>query len=454
VLSPKIYLARVLTKLNAVFGRGQVVTVAVIVLVALLASLAALMFIDSAAPTRLTIASGPKGSVFQKNAERYRQILAREGVKVTVLPTDGSIDNLHRLNDPNGKVDVGFVLSGESANVDTGKLVSLGSVSYQPLMVFYRGAPKTLLSEFKGMRLDIGQEGSGTHTLALQLLKLNGIAPGGPTTLVNSLPGDAVQALLHNRIDAIFVMGDSASTDMLRELLHAPDIHLLSFAQAEGYVRRIHDLNKLQLPRGAIDFGQDIPPQDTWLIGPTVDLVARNGLHPALSDLLLDAAREVHGSPGIFKKRGDFPTPQEHEIRLSPDASRYYSSGKSFLYRTFPFWLAGLVARALAVIVPAALVLIPALKMAPALYRWRMQSNIHRWYRVLLDLESEAFKHADDAERLEELLRHLDRIEAAVSKQVVPAAFGDLLYGLRGHIVFVRERLVSRHAVAASPEME
>jgi TRAP-type uncharacterized transport system substrate-binding protein len=441
---PKIVFARAQAKLNALFGRGLVLSVALIVALGLALALGSALFVNSAAPTTITVAGGPKGSVFQRTAEKYRAILAREGVTVRILPSQGSIDNLHKLSDRRVAVDVGFVLGGELGSTDTTRLMSLGSVSYQPLMIFYRGAPKTLLSEFKGKRLDIGVEGSGTRLLALALLKLNGIEPGGDTVFIGAEQGDSVQALLDGSLDAIFVMGDSTSTDLMRRLLHTPDIHLFSFAQADGYARRVAYLSKLTLPRGALDFGRDIPPQDTSLVGPTVELIARDSLHPALSDLLLDAARQVHGAPGIFKTRGEFPTAVEHEIPISPDATRYYASGKSFLYRTFPFWLAGLVARALAVVVPFALFLIPALKMAPALYRWRIESSIHRWYRVLLDLESEAARHADDAQRQGELLRHLAHIEHTVSKLVVPAAFGDLLYALRGHIAFVRAHLLAR----------
>jgi len=155
----------------------------------------------------------------------------------------------------------------------------------------------------------------------------------------------------------------------------------------------------------------------------------------------------VHSTPGLFKKRGEFPVPQEHEFRISPDAVRFYTSGKSFLYRTFPFWIASLISRLLAVILPVALLLIPALKAAPAIYRWRIESRIHRWYRALLELERDAFKPSVDPKRREELLKHLDHIEHTVSKIKVPASFGDLFYGLRGNIGFVRERILCQHPV-------
>lgn len=441
--TPKIYVSRLLAKLTALFGRGMVVSVSIVLFIGLVASAAIFLFLNSAAPTSITIASGPPGSSFQHNAEKYKSILARAGVTMKILPSEGSVDNLKKLSNPKAAVDVGFVLGGEVNGANIDNLFSLGSISYQPLMIFYRGAEKKLLSDFKGLRLDIGPDGSGTHSLALTLLKANGVEPNDGTFFVDSLTGDSARALLDNHIDAIFVTGDSASTDVMRELLHTTGIHLFSFTQADAYTRRITYLNKLQLPKGALDFGKDIPAEDTYLIGPTVELIARGKLHPALSDLLIEAAQEVHGTPGIFKTRGEFPVPQEHEFPLSPDATRYYKSGKSYLYRTFPFAIASLIARLLEVIVPVALLLIPALRTVPAIYRWQVEYRINRWYRGLLDLERQAFKHWADLEKREDLVRRLGQIENSVSKIVVPAKFGSQFYGLREHIGFVRSILQS-----------
>ncbi|MHB1099773.1 MAG: TAXI family TRAP transporter solute-binding subunit [Burkholderiales bacterium] len=437
MMTPKVLLARALAKVDALFGRGLVLSMGSILIVGLLASLAALLFMNSATPDIITITSGPKGSIFQKTAEKYRKLLAEEGVTVKIVPSEGSMDNLEKLSDPRIHVDVGFVLGGEAREKDIDNLVSLGSISYQPLMIFYRGKSRSLLSEFRGSRLDIGEEGSGTRSLAQVLLKANGFEQNDGTIYADIPAGDSVRALLENRIDAIFLMGDSTSTVVMRKLLHTPGIHLFNFVQADGYTRRIKYLNKLELPRGSLDLGRDIPDEDLYLIGPTVELVARKNLHPALSDLLLEAAREVNGKAGLFKKPGEFPSPLEHEFRISQDALRYYASGKSFLYRTFPFWMASYIARALAVILPVALLLIPALKITPTVYRWRIESRIYRWYRALLEVEREA---ADPLKR-EEALRNLDRIEHAVSNITVPASSGNLFYELRGHIGFVRERL-------------
>jgi hypothetical protein len=174
-------------------------------------------------------------------------------------------------------------------------------------------------------------------------------------------------------------------------------------------------------------------------------LIARDDLHPALSDFLIDAVKQVHGNAGFFKKRGEFPVLLEHEFKISPDATRYYASGKSYLYRTFPFWLARLINRAVLAIVPVILVLIPGLKIVPGIYRWRMQGRIYRWYRELLELERNAFEGNLDASARDALLQKLQSIEESVKTIRVPATFADLFYGLREHIVFVRERLIAEH---------
>ena len=451
--APDNILSRLITRLDTLFGRGLVLSMGAVVAIGLTVSLGVFIFFNSAAPSSLTISSGPEGSSFSRNAEKYKKILAREGVTLKILPSEGSTENLKRLSDPKGAVDVGFVLGGEVTGTNVDHLMSLGSINYQPLMIFYQGEARQLLSEFKGARLDIGAEGSGTRHLALALLKANGVEAKGESSFIEVDSKDLVTALQEKTIDAIFVMGDSTSSDVLRKLLRTPDVRLFDVSQADAYTRRISYLSKLVLPRGSLDFGRNIPQEDVRLIGPTVELVARDSLHPALSDLLLEAAREVHSGPGLFRKRGEFPAPLEHEFRLSPDATRYYASGKTFLYRTFPFWVASLIARGLAVLVPIALLLIPGIKIAPVIYRWRIETRIHRWYKALLDLEREAHM-SSNPNRRSELLQRLAEIEASVNRIVVPASFGDLFYGLRGHVNFVRGSLTGEPAAVAQADQD
>jgi NMT1-like family len=417
----------------------------IVILTAIVAGLA-FWLVNPAPPNTITIAAGPTGSVFWTTAEAYQAILARNGIKAKLLATDGSLDNLKRLADPKQKVDVGFVQGGVSEGVPLDSLMSLGSISYVPLAVFYVGKkPITVLSELAGKRVAIGPQGSGTHLLALALLKSNGIVPGGATTLLDSSGDEAAAGLANGTLDAAFLMGDSATPPTLSKLIRTPGIRLMDFSQATAYTRRFTYLNELQLPKGVFDFGRNLPSHTLHLIAPTTELVARDSLHPALSDLLIDAAQQVNGKANLLQRAGEFPAPLAHEFRVSDDAARYYKSGKSFLYRNLPFWLASLADRMLVILVPIVVLLVPGARLVPAVYSWRIKSRIYRWYGALIGLERGIFSESDEHSHAE-LLKQLDHIEAGVNRMKVPLAFADQFYVLREHIGFVRMRLIEREA--------
>ncbi|KAF0154925.1 MAG: hypothetical protein FD159_2404 [Syntrophaceae bacterium] len=423
------------------FGMGRTASIAGMILVTLVIIFACFWFFHTAPPKTITMTSGEKGSAYYSVAGKYAKILARDGVKLVILPSAGSAENLQRLVDPAFKVDIGFVQAGLAKGQNIDKLVSLGSVSYQPLLVFHRlPQPVEVLSQLTGKRIAIGQEGTGTRKLALSLLSVNGIEPGGATTLLDAEGEEAAAALVAGKADAIFLTADSASSQTMRTLFRAPGVGLVNFAQADAYVRRIGYLNKLTIPKGAMEFGNNVPAQDVTLVSPTVELIARDNLHPALSDLLLAAAIEIHGRAALFQNRGDFPAPLENEFKISDDAKRFYKSGKSFFYRYLPFWMASLINRILVVFVPLIIILIPGMKSIPALFRWRMQLRINRWYRLLLLVEQNTIKQ-EKIENQDWLNQRLDEIESEVNKMKVPASYGEQFYMLRTHINFVRNKL-------------
>jgi TRAP-type uncharacterized transport system substrate-binding protein len=443
---------RVPLKLPTVSWRDFGETLTPILVLAAAALLLTLHFVQPAPPHTLTMSSGPAGSNFEAIAERYQKILARSRVTLKILPSEGSLDNLNRLADAKSGVDIALVQAGIPGNGDNSEVVSLGAVFYQPLTIFYRN-PKPLarLSEMSSQRIAIGPQGSGTQFLALALLKGNEIVPGGPTTLL-SLEGDAAKAaLLAHKVDAIFLSGDSASPATIRAMLHAEGIRLFDFDQADAYVRRFPYLNKLQVPAGAFDLGENLPPTPINMLAPTVELLAHSGLHPALCDLLIEAAFEVHGHASVLQSAGQFPSPASVTFPLSDEAARYYKTGnKSFVYRYLPFWLASLLNRTLVVLVPLVVVVIPGLRFLPQLYNWRVNSRIHRRYGALMALERETLGEVSD-ERRAELLEELDEIETSVITSKVPASHAGQLYVLREHMEIVRTRLM-RHAPPAGAQ--
>ncbi|HEY1999500.1 TAXI family TRAP transporter solute-binding subunit [Paraburkholderia sp.] len=431
---------RLVARFVAISWRDLAVSFGPIVLIAAAAIWVAVRLIQPAPPSTLTLSAGPEGSSFWNAAQKYKAILARNRITLNVLTSEGSAENLKRLADPHGNVDVAFVQDGIAPGQNKDGLMSLGSVAYVPLAIFYHGPTVTRLSEFKGQRLAIGAEGSGTRELALALLKANGIEPGGATKLLPLSGDDAAEALVSGKVDAAFLAGDSAQPPVMGKLYRTPNVQLYNFTQAEAYARRFPYLTAIHLPMGAFDLGKNLPSEPIQMVAPTEELVARTSLHPALSDLLIEAAREVHGKANVMQQAGEFPAPLAHDFPISDDAARYYKSGKSFLYRILPFWIASLADRLLVVVVPLIVLLVPALRLVPALYAWRVKSRIYRWYGALIAIERGALSETSAEER-QALIERLDAIEESVNGLKMPLAYADQFYVLREHIGFVRERL-------------
>jgi len=402
----------------------------------------AYQFVEPAPPKHIVITTGSESGAYYQFANRYAAILAKNGITLEVKTSAGSLENIERLK--NDEAQIGFVQGGvvppkedPDAEDDSG-LLSLGSLFYEPVWVFYRGEKKLdRLTELRGKRIAIGQEGSGVRQLAQQLLVANEIPLGRNLVPVAGLK--AAEELQQGRIDAAFIIA-AESAPVVQVLLRSPGVRLMSFAQANAYQRRFPFLTRLTLPQGVADLVRDYPPEDIKVLAPTANLIIRDDLHPALQTLLLQALSDVHGKSGFFQDAGEFPSYKDQMLPLSPDAARYFKSGSPFLQRYLPFWLAVLIDRLIVLLVPIIALLIPLLKIAPAIYTWRVRSKIFRIYGELKFLEEDIKQHSD-IERASEYRLRLDTLEDEASQLHVPLGFTDLVYTLREHVNLVRQAL-------------
>ncbi len=408
-------------------------------LLAVVGFVVAYQFVDPAPPTHIVIGTGAPDGAYYQFGRRYREILAREGVDLTVRATAGSAENYSLLEATPPEVDVAFAQTGTEGLAISGELVSLGSLYREPLWVFHRsGVSLGRLSDLHGKRVGVGEEGSGTHAIAMRLLADNGLTD--ETTKFLPLGGNsAADALMGNRVDAVLMVASPESSSV-ETLLHAEGVNLMSFERAEGYARIYQYLSIVTLPEGAIDLEANIPPADVTLLAPMANLVVREDFHPALIDLLLLAAAEVHGDGGLFAERGVFPSPKHVGFPLSSEAERHFEFGPPFLLRYLPFWAATLVDRLKVLLLPLVALLFPLMRVMPPMYRWRVRSKIYRWYGELEDV-SRVAQQGEAREKVRQQLAELDRIEEEVAKVSVPLSYRDELYDLRVHIDLVRKNL-------------
>lgn len=418
--------------------------------VLLAAALLALAYwwLDPTPPKHVVLATGVDQGAYSEFGKRYAALLAKHGIRVELRATQGAAENLALLRDAQSGVDLAFVQGGADVergagdNPDAG-LRSLGSMFYEPVWLFYRSdsaqrllkAPQLAsLTQLAGWRVNIGPPGSGGPNLTRRLLDANRI-DSASITLLQQPQTPAVADLLEGRLDAIVLVSAPESL-MVQMLLQTPGVQLFDFAQADAYTRRFVFLAAVTLPRGVVDLARDLPATDVHMVAPTATLVVRESLHPALEQLFVQAAQQVHGEPGWFQRKGDFPNAHDGERELASEAQRYYRNGVPWLQRYLPFWLANLIDRMWLALLSIVAVLIPLARVVPPLIDLRIRSRVFRWYGRLRDIEQAAGVRPVAA-----LLSELDHIESRIAQVQVPLSYTDELYALKSHIQFVRRRL-------------
>ncbi|MGQ0655857.1 MAG: TAXI family TRAP transporter solute-binding subunit [Betaproteobacteria bacterium] len=423
----------------------------------------AYFLLDPQPPKRVVLLTGPERSAYEEFGQRYVAELKRHGIAVELRPTNGASENLRLLRNPKERADLAFIQGGAGERINLAQqrkkdienaleLESLGSLFYEPVWLFYREASIKKISRdgllpsipaLRGLRVNVGGRGSGAPGVTSRILTANQVEREElkRTTLPDS---EAVVKLLEGELDAM-VMVTAPESLYVQMLLRTPGIRLYEFVHAEAYARRHAYISPVVLPRGVAHLSLDVPPRDLQLIAPTTSLVAREGTHPALVQLFVQAAARIHSAPGWIARAGTFPTGAKSEFPLADEAERFYRAGAPLLQRYMPFWLANLVDRMWVALFSIIAALIPLSRLLPPLYRFRVRSRVFRWYRNLRSIED----RLDDGDASpQELLAELDKIETRTARIQVPLAYADELYSLRSHIDLVRARL--QHALQTS----
>ncbi|MBC3936929.1 TAXI family TRAP transporter solute-binding subunit [Undibacterium rugosum] len=402
--------------------------------------------VDPAPPRVIDMSTGPANSAYARFAQLYAQELAKNKITLRLQTSEGSQENFDRIRSPDSQIEVGFVRSG-STDPDSAQeqgLISLGSLFYEPIWVFYHSRQElSNLSQFKGKRINLGAEGNGIGRIFRQILAANHLQEAD-VQIQRSPDQDAADALLRGDTD-VLVLSAGSDSPLVQRLMQSSGIRLFDFVQAEAYTRRFPYLSQVTLARGMIDIGKDIPARDYHLISPTVTLVAHESLHPALIALLLQAAQKIHSRADWLSHRAEFPSDRYTEIPVSADAEKFYQHGIPVLQRYLPFWIANFIERMWFVIVALGALLLPLSKIIPPLYVWRIRSRVYRWYGQLRLVEQvmDELPASGRTQLLQQQLSRLDEIEDKVNRISIPLSYAEELYGLRSHIDFVRKRILS-----------
>ena len=402
-------------------------------------------FVPPPPPDKIKIATGREGGAYYNAALQYKKALEELDIELEIVPTAGSVAAIKAL--ANNQVDFAFVQGGVAKNikgVDKSDLVSVASVFYEPLWVFHQTSmPVQYLSDLRGKRIAVGEEGSGTRPLAVHRLKDNGVTAEN-STFYNISSSKAVELLKTGEVDAAFFVS-SANADWMADLLSTPNVELMHFSRYEAYAKRYHHLNHVTIYQGSLNLADNLPGKDTTLISVTAGLLTHKDEHSGLIRILLHVLKPIHENGSLLDPPKTFPSAQYLEIPLHHSAKYFLTHGSSWLEGLFPIAVAVQLERLSIMLIPLLTLLLPLMKGAFPLYRWTIRFKIYRWYETLRKIDQDIIDQDIDTldlEVIDDEIKNLSNLRRELVEQVsVPLSYMSEFYTLRVHINLVLQHL-------------
>lgn len=127
-----------------------------------------IFYINPIPPKQAFLATGQMGSSYQLLSKQFDQFFSGRGIDLTLVDTISLNEGLEKLRDTKSPVNAAFVTSGSANQKNFPDLVSLGSIQYSPIWVFYRGAEvikDNPIDHFGKLRISIGMPNTTTQNI-------------------------------------------------------------------------------------------------------------------------------------------------------------------------------------------------------------------------------------------------------------------------------------------------
>ncbi len=398
-------------------------------------------------PNQMMIGTGPTGGMYQEYGMKYARALEAQRVKVTLVETAGTGENLKRLVASSGGVHAAFVQGGyahgetNKSSVET--LETVAQIDIEPVLLLSRIKNLDSLEMLRGLRVAIGPVGSGSRVVALRLLEQVRMEPKDLITSETPVLESAV-ALRDGKLDAILFVA-SPSAPAIRALLQIPGIHLTSLKRSSALIERMPYLEARFISAGALNPATNQPPQDIYMLATTASLVVRDDLHPMVKRAFADAALQLHSGAGPLHRPGEFPHLKRLEFPSSVHARDVLRSGLPWLESSLGMHWAQWAYRLLLVGLPLALIASILSRLMPGYLRWLMESNINRWYGELKYIENDLKSKKLGGLEMARFRSRLREIETKVTQVDAPRSFMQRMYLLKQHVQFVKNQLTSSY---------
>jgi TRAP-type uncharacterized transport system substrate-binding protein len=418
--------------------------------------IAGLIWLDPFPPRQLNVASGRPGGDYAQTIDTINAGFREAGIRAHNIYTMGSIDNARLLKEPDSAVNAALIQGGAINHASTNGLVSLGSLAYEPLWIFYNSNRITTIEDFDDLirwRVGVGPEGGGTHPVLADALALNNLSIKNSGHFINGSYDDNLNDFEQGKLDVLVMVANIQDVNIQR-LFKMPNARLAQIRHVEAYTKNLPYLEVVSIPAESIDIARNIPAREIKLLATTTQMVVNEAMHPDLQMLMLITIKDVlrqRQNNLFFAPSGKFPDYIDTSIPESPVAKRFYDYGTPIVWRYLPPWLAGIVDRIWILFLGAFAVLYPLSKIRLRLRCARFElAQLDRYERILA--VERQLNHLQDRTQKIALLDEIEKINQSALMGHVPIGMEPQYFQLLNALDVLRRKTL-RCKVLSAPNV-
>ena len=291
------------------------------------------------------IKAGPKGGFFDTSANVLKKRLKDYNINAEVINREDTVKIVDDINDNNKNIHVGFVAQ-DLKNAQFKNVEALGSLILEPLFIFYRkDLELNSLADFKGLKVGIGPENSGTRLLAETILNLYGVNDEN-TIFIDQTHSIHFDMMEKGELDVGFFLLP-ANNQFVFKLGTNPNLKIFSLKNSKAISRRFDYLYPEIVQAGGFDLRNNIPNEDIQVVSLPVDLVAKKNLDPSIVVAISLILKEEFKEPNIISDASSFPSMEYiKNLEVNKRAKEIIEmpfGSLPFLYKYLPFKFAAFI---------------------------------------------------------------------------------------------------------------
>jgi len=371
------------------------------------------------------VLSGPAQGNYHAVVMELHADVSKDGGALKDVVTAGSTENLQRLMAAADECDVEFALVQNGLAWPEG-LELVGRLPRSESVFFLGKTANDIrrFSQLAGRSIGIGPKGSGTATVARQILTSPEFSQLN-ATLTHHTVSEQLDLLVAGKLDVgVFVIDEDS--DLIKRAVRERGLQIASFDHADVIARRFEFARVGRIGAGQYDAVALLPKEDKRVL--RVDtLVVSNGC--ASHSVTIGLLRLLTRAFPMFMRHNQ-ETANTTQLALAPEAQKFFAeSGPDFFDEHVP-WLTDWMPIKNFVYIFVALSVISAMMGYVNRFRlWRIDANRVRAERylpvifgpglTLTDIEALApsLEHGRHRHHLDECIALLEKLSAKVRRQ-------------------------------------